>query len=587
MKKFFFSILFAGIFANLQTVMAQSETAESDWAAQIELRDKMTDFINDFRDEHNLYNLKSQNKLSTIFGQVVCLAPKGYDLDIQSRIRYSTDFTMNAKSGNSRKVTSDMELTIKKVKGFYATVIYDEAEYQIATGTLSDLMLKKDRDELLKQVDDLVAAAKKKRNDVKRKAAEERLNSYYAAIAKMKSGSPSGPIAVKVKVKPREYNGKTRFKNFYKNNQYSDFSSFLDEKFVVDESTIDDKYLKIKESAQERKLKKQVGIPDYMKADTFGIWRNEEKKQWDFINLRTGETLSVDAYVKWGMESVSYLKNFANTKPFLYDGKYSIQELLNPELYRAEHPEKLCEGLFGEKIYLLSKNDYDEISSVAYSGKGYKVTTKSNGVISNINDIISVKWYEELQKYVGKKVIPAGIYNGKGHKLYQEDLPSYDIWTVDKIEVETKDNLGTRLYMTCSKDGKTAIADAIGCCLMLTHDIDFVNGKSYSPGPSTGFGGSCAPIILSYEYVKNNAPHMSEESKAMLKSFGNYVGKAMDEATDIFVYQNMTLSQFRKAEPKAKQVKYEVKNGKAVRVYHIKGYEVIYVNNQCTSVTKL
>ena len=43
-----------------------------------------------------------------------------------------------------------------------------------------------------------------------------------------------------------------------------------------------------------------------------------------------------------------------------------------------------------------------------------------------------MKWYEQLQKYIGKKVIVVE----KGYIVYQDDLKGYDIWKVDRIELK-------------------------------------------------------------------------------------------------------------------------------------------------------
>jgi len=59
-----------------------------------------------------------------------------------------------------------------------------------------------------------------------------------------------------------------------------------------------------------------------------------------------------------------------------------LGELLNPKYYKPEYPQKLCESLVGEKIYLLEYNMYDEIAKVETYGSGnnitgYKIITKS------------------------------------------------------------------------------------------------------------------------------------------------------------------------------------------------------------------
>ena len=188
-----------------------------------------------------------------------------------------------------------------------------------------------------------------------------------------------------------------------------------------------------------------------MQADTFGIWENGS--EWRYINLRTGEAIwpyidlknlgysDNNISIKKFFESISYLKNIGSVSNMNYDGTYSLGELLNPKYYKPEYPQKLCESLVGEKIYLLEYNMYDEIAKVETYGSGnnitgYKIFTKSGKELRQPYEVqyktVSVKWYEQLQKYIGKKVIVVE----KGYFVYQDDLKEYDIWTVDRIELK-------------------------------------------------------------------------------------------------------------------------------------------------------
>lgn len=530
------------------------------------------------QEELNKYNSRSKK-----ITKIIQYKEKQYQL-------LSEKFNVAFEQQNYLRLFEGIDLLVTKVKENNLTVKIEEIEFQINSG-FNNLLLKSKVEELCNNIAQLKAEAEQEaQEEHERKISEwkQNIDLYYSSVTKMNQAA-SGPIAVKKK--ERAYDGTIRFRDFYQiKQQYSDFDSFIDEKYVFDIKDISAMIAKYEEDANDptaHARSRDFALEELrklraMETDTFAICNiiTNNREEWHFIDLRTGEPFNISNASK--VESLSYLNNLSKAKKMVYDGKYSIIELLSPDLYKVDFPEKLCESLVGEKVYLISNNEYDEISNVEFVNGKYKVFVKKNGEIKNIKEIISVKWYEELLKYVGKNVL---VVSG-GYNIYQEDLQKYNIWTIEKIEVENKEYSGIGLYVTCSKDGKTAWADAAACSY-LTHELDFESGKNFVHGSTSGFEESYGTILLHYDYVKANAPHMSEEQKAMVKSMSNFFGKIFDEAAYKYIYENMSLSQFRKKEPDAKQVLSKVENGNAIRVFHVKGYEVIFVNEKCTNVNKL
>lgn len=614
MRKKLLLILLLGIVANVSSVKAQDYVYLIDRDAQSELKKKIENLLRDYIDNRNLAEIEKQNQLSSCVEQAICLAPNNYMRDISNgKVGYKEDNVMLRTKTNFKQrllerttgsrskvdyITSDMELIIKKVKVDYVAVTFEGTEYEIQTYYLRHLMLKKDRDELLQKIGEVVLAEQTK-------ARKNNLESYYASVAQMKNGSP-GPISVKKKEK--KYSGKVPFNEYLRG---GDVDTELDELLIFDvnsfQKVVNEETEKIKNLYGERKLNfykaqsKEEGSYVVerllnMQADTFGIWKNGS--EWRYINLRTGEAIwpyidlknlgygDNNISIKKFFESISYLKNIGSISRMAYDGTYSLGELLAPEYYKPEYPQLLCESLVGEKIYLLKYNMYDEIAKVeTYGGgsyiSGYKIITRSGKELRQPSEVryetVSVKWYEQLQKFVGKKVIVLK----KGPWIYQDDLADYDQWTVNNIEVKPYDkDSELHIYLSCGQ--KKMELDAMLCCMLLTHEFDF-NNNNYEKLVTT--------TILSYDFVKAHAPYLTKEQKQLRDQYSNFVGETIAETIVDGVnegkYKAMTLHQFRKAEPKAKQIKYEVKNGKATRVYHVKGYEIIFINDRCTSVTKI
>ena len=399
-------ILLLGIAASVSSVKAQDYVYLIDRDTQSELEKNVENLLGEYLESHNLAQKKKLNQLSSCVEQTICLAPNdlnngkvGYR-EKYVLLRTKSNFTqrlLEKGTGSVSKagyVMSDMELILKKVKGDYVAVTLEGAEYEIQTGYLGNLMLKKDRDELLLKIENAVLSEQDK-------ARKNNLDSYYAAVAQMKNGT-TGPISVQKKEK--KYSGKVPFNEYLRGGVVD---TELDELLIFDvnsfKKAVNEETEKIKNLYGERKLNfykaKKEGKGENaverlltMQADTFGIWK--DGSGWRYINLRTGEAIwpnldlkdlgysDNNISIKKFFESISYLKNVGTISRTDYDGTYSLGELLNPKYYKPEYPQKLCESLVGEKIYLLEYNMYGEIAKVETYGSGnnitgYKIITKS------------------------------------------------------------------------------------------------------------------------------------------------------------------------------------------------------------------
>lgn len=154
-------ILLLGIAASVSSVKAQDYVYLIDRDTQSELEKNVENLLGEYLESHNLAQKKKLNQLSSCVEQTICLAPNdlnngkvGYR-EKYVLLRTKSNFTqrlLEKGTGSVSKagyVMSDMELILKKVKGDYVAVTLEGAEYEIQTGYLGNLMLKKDRDELL------------------------------------------------------------------------------------------------------------------------------------------------------------------------------------------------------------------------------------------------------------------------------------------------------------------------------------------------------------------------------------------------------------------------------------------------------
>ena len=172
-------ILLLGIAVSVSPVNAQDYVYLIDRDAQSELKKNVENLLSDYIESHSLAQIKKRNQLSSCVEQTICLAPNNYIQNISNGkvgyreenvlLRTKTNFKQHlleqATGGSASKVdylTSDMELILKKVKADYIAVSLEGAECEIQTGYLGNLMLKKDRDELLQKIGEIVISEQDK-----------------------------------------------------------------------------------------------------------------------------------------------------------------------------------------------------------------------------------------------------------------------------------------------------------------------------------------------------------------------------------------------------------------------------------------
>ena len=441
----------------------------------------------------------------------------------------------------------------------------------------------------------------------KQTANVENIKRYREGIAKMHG---NGKIAV-AKTK-RDYKGDMPFREYYKlkldggrEKSIALVSSFLDEKFVFDKELRQEKLSLLEKSEGQGTASRPKGftlcddadIKDFksmLPTDTFGlcidVWKPESgfrDKQPLFINLRTGRQCLLHEYDLNNMlESTTYLSKSPSIPDFQYDPSYSLTELFNYEWYYPEYPEKMCKALEGLEVYRTDINDYDVITSVSVRRSDdwnggpahliYDVKYQKGSYNKNRweYDVFSIKWYEELKKCIGMKVIFCD--NGEERILYQDFLSNIPYWTLESVELGNLDGRAA-LVATIKQGQKTERLDAVYNGLFLTRnnlDIFPKDRNMYSHR------------LLPYDYVKKHAVKAPESVKSELSWLAKtYHESMMQSFREIWVGQNVSL--FLAEFPKAKLVKNTVSGGKAVRIYHVGGNEFVFKDGVCTSVTKI
>ncbi len=391
-----------------------------------------------------------------------------------------------------------------------------------------------------------------------RKRGLENLNKYHAAINRT-----NGDGIISVEKRERDYKGEIPFSEYIKLRNRDDLiikliPTFIDEQFV---------------------LKQDLSQP----KDTFGLYKNGDIY---FINLRTG-----DCYTYYSMcdkmESLSYLAKYNSTKDFIYDPSYSLCELLNDELFNPMMPEKMCEALRDIEVYRTDKGDYDVIESVTVSRekdyKGnikykYKVGYKNESIVWN-NNAFSIKWYEQLNKCIGKSFV---YCEDDIHRwLYKETIPNVTIWTLEKVELGYLNSSDKKysLVATIRSGQNIKRINAAESCMFITHKLTDLYPQNID---------KYKKCLLPYDFVKTNVKKMPESVKNDIKrinKLNNAIGNLFKESLKDF-YVGLSLSYFLGANPKAKLIKSTISGGKAIRVYHSNGYEYIFKDGVCTSANR-
>ncbi len=421
-----------------------------------------------------------------------------FTLDVSDNSSWDASVSDNNNWGDS------ITMVVKKVKSRKLTVICQNKEYTIDTqdSGLENMILLKDRDELLHQIDQLYI----QEEQAIIQECQNNLAIYRESVAKFRQGG-TGPIAINKE--KREYDGTKSF-GTYKSHNYE---TFLDETFVF------------KKKALQRKLQKnqidkdKIQLLEALQNDTLGLFYDNGRFK-GFISLRTGQTCDYHI-LRELLESTTYLNNNAKAAPFKYDGTWSLWNLLYGYCPNSKDPQAVYDALEGEKVYVLKKDDYeeDEIVEViiGYDDKP-RIETKKNGLVE-IDRIVGVRWFEKLQAMVGKKV----VMRPDNGMFYKEDLPRMTVWTIDGIEAKKYNRSGydrLELDMHLSNGDQKKTIDVLEDCSLLTRSVDLsrpVNGNGLT--------------ALSYDYLMANAPAMPADVKRQREAedrFFNALGNAIE-----------------------------------------------------------
>ncbi len=508
----------------------------------LKVQKKASVAVVNFLRSHSLASLRDSKQLKSAENETICFPPKKYYDHITaprldggssagrklgflavatvatslganpSQLGYDDGGFILPGSDNSSWNTSDSEnsnwsdsvtMIVKKVKSSKLTVIYQDEEYKIDTRDrgLENMILLKDRDDLLQQINQLYV---QEEQEVLQER-QQNLAAYRESVAKFRQGG-TGPITIN-KGK-REYDGTRSFGTYNSHN----YETFLDETFVF------------KKKALQRKLQKnqidkdKIKQLEAMQNDTLGLFYDNGRFK-GFISLRTGQTCDY-RILRELLESTTYLNNYAKAGTFKYDGSWSLGNLLYGYCPNSRDPQAVYDALEGEKVYVLKKDDYeeDEIVEViiGYDDKP-RIETKKNGLVE-IDRIVGVRWYQKLQAMVGKKV----IMRPDNGMFYKEDLPRMTVWTIDGIEAKKyKRSDGDRLELDMhllNGDEKMTI-DVLEDCSLLTRSLDL----------SRPIGGN-KRTALSYDYLMANAPAMPADVKRQREAedrFFNALGNAI------------------------------------------------------------
>ena len=419
-------------------------------------------------------------------------------------LNVSDNSSWDSSDSDDDNWSDSITMVVKKAKSSKLTVIYQNKEYKIDTRDrgLENMILLKDRDDLLRQIDQLYF----QEEQAIQQERQQNLAVYRESVAKFRQ-SGTGPIAID-KGK-REYDGTKSF-GTYKSQNYE---TFLDETFVF------------KKKALQRKLQKnqidkdKIQQLEAMQNDTLGLFY-EYGQFKGFISLRTGQTCDYHI-LRELLESTTYLNNNAKAAPFKYDGTWSLWNLLYGYCPNSKDPQAVYDALEGEKVYVLKRDDYeeDEIVEViiGYDDKP-RIETKKNGLVE-IDRIVGVRWFEKLQAMVGKKV----VMRPDNGMFYKEDLPRMTVWTIDGIEAKKYNRSGydrLELDMHLSNGDQKKTIDVLEDCSLLTRSVDLsrpVNGNGLT--------------ALSYDYLMANAPAMPADVKRQREAedrFFNALGNAIE-----------------------------------------------------------
>lgn len=548
------------------------------------------------------YDAKTIDKLTDLkllAGKTICLRPDYTSSSLYGRYSES-ELTikkskyvplLNQEVTETTTFKKGEKLVVEKVKKNELTVLRGDEKLKISSEHYNSFMLESDAEDVTssiiaeynqEKIDEANAKKAAEEKALKEKAEREaavlqgHLEIYYQNLEHMPKAI-EGPIAVVIP--ERAYSGEVPY--WKSGVSYNQLDTYRDEKFVLSPHRFPQLYAKYKERIEKGSTSseaQQVARLSALQKDTFGIYSRTE-----FIDLRTGEVFKDMNLIPGLWESVNYLNLLKDVEVKPYDGTISLNALLKD--VNAPYREKIIESLIGERVFLLDELKYDYITAIEernISG-GTTLYLKDNGKLEYWqNECISVKWYEQLQKYVGKKVIYYDDLNLWGfERIWREDLPKRPTYTVVKFEV--KDN---RLNMILkSNEGSTKTLDAYEYCDYLAYPINIDHEWNIKQSKR-----KCLLDNRTYFYYDAvwattprkpaNIKKQEAEDKARSAEISAQWNKLREHKLI-----GTSLAQFTSQWPNAQLTNTTSSDGVTIQVYRIYDYRLVFRNGYCVSQT--
>ena len=538
---------------------------ERDFASHLKI------LFSDKGKELNGKTISKMTDIKSLVGKEICLRP---------------DYGGQIKVGN-QFVKVDEVLMVAKAKSSELTVMRNDEKLVIPKFQNEKFMLVSDRDEMAHAIEAQIQAEKEAAERAKREAEQAaqqtNLNAYYESLKNMPS-MDDGPIVIDTQ---RAYDGTTPYwKKLFSDKEVE---TFLDEKFVINSKAFRKAYASNKDRNNEALT--QLEKLSTMQTDTFGIIKN------GMINLRTGDIFKTYIYmegdIKWKRiwESVTYLENLKSLPPVEYDGTESLTSFLGD--FDRAYRDRYINALIGERVFLLDEQKYDIITDIEedFSNNGL-VYFKNHEPLKEWQwkeKCISVKWYEQLQKKVGKKVVMSSKIRYYGRNdistTWREDLADLETETIERLEIKDGRFL---IHLV----GKEFPVDALRECKLLAYPINVE--EEWKLEKMTGQSRlNNGQSYLDFDVVLATTPKKPSSVKKQETEIDTWArdnSKKYDELRN-HQYIGTLLSSFLSKWPHAKLVNTTVNGGVKIEIYHLQDYmydyQIIFRNGKCISQTKL
>ena len=531
-------------------------------------------FFERFHSEISQNTLDKVEDYKSLVGKYICLRPD-YQYDSRTsksdffyglkRMPKQSNYTATSIVGKAKSSTISKNDRLKVIKYNKAsaimTVARGDEELKISGYDLDDFVLIDYIESLPKQYDDELKQSLKSNLD------------HYFDNLKKQTITSEGPIVVEND--EVVYDATIPYWRWRKENKYKK-TSIGDEKLVINKKHFQDVFKRTKHDDYGY-FSNLLDKLNTVKEDTFGIFSLTE-----FINLRTGELYNnEDCIDLW--ESVRFLDLQEAIPIHKYNGEVGLKELLSDK--SRVYKRRIIESLIGERVFTLDDLKYDVITSIEERDNGFDIYLENRGCLSGWeNCCLLVKWYEELQKLVGKKIIWARSLPYVGAlRIWYENLSEADIYTIEKFEVKT---YSFRIYY--KNDYRTEDRDALDYCNYLTYPINVAD--EYQAEDETGESLLDKVGYISYEAAVATIPHKPASVKreeAKKEAEQKKVQAKWDKMRQ-HKYIGVSLADFLKDWPNARLIDSASSGGSKVKIYRIyTNYELMFKNDICIAICNL